>query len=63
MILGFLILVYAFAALVGVAGVIIGGLFSGLASAASWAFSGKGLVLGIVLGILIYYRNRRRNAD
>ena len=46
LIIGILFLVYVIAALIGVAGVIFGAVFSGIGSLISGIFSGKGLVIG-----------------
>lgn len=43
-------------------GMAIGGVFSGLSSLTSAAFSGSGLVIGIVIGMAAYcyFRNRKK---
>ena len=69
MIVGILFGVYVIAAVINVAGVIIGAVFSGIGSVIGGlfsltesAFTGEGLVAGIVLGILIFCRLKKRNA-
>ena len=48
--------------ILGLTGSVIGGIFSGLSSLASTAFSGGGLVIGIVIGLAAFYWFRNRNA-
>lgn len=48
----------------GLIGAVIGGIFSGLSSLASVAFSGSGLVIGIVIGLVaFYYFRNRKNTE
>ena len=47
----------------GLIGTIIGGIFSGLASLGSAAFSGRGLVIGIVIGLVAFYCFRNREKE
>ena len=64
MIVGILFGVYVIAAVINVAGVIIGAVFSGLGSVISGmfygAFSGESLVVGIMIGAA-WYLVRKRN--
>ena len=66
MMIGILFGLYALAAVIGVAGAMIGAVFSGagalIGSVFSGAFSGKGLVIGIALGLAWYYV-RKKNAE
>ena len=48
--------------ILSLAGTIIGGVFSGLSSVASKAFSGSGIVIGIVIGLAAFWYFRNRNA-
>ena len=50
------------AGLLSLAGCILGGIFSGLSTLASGAFSGSSLVVGIVIGVIAFYLLRNRNA-
>ena len=56
------IVVAVLSGILGVVGSIVGGVFEGLASLSSGAFSGGGLVLGIFIGLAAYYWFRKRNA-
>lgn len=63
LVIGIVVLVYAIAAVVRLAGLLIGGLFALLGAAVSGLFSGEGLLLGIAIGLaayLISHRNARR---
>ncbi len=48
--------------ILGLAGIAVGSVISGLSSLASSAFSGAGLAVGIVIGMaaFYYFRNRKR---
>lgn len=61
LVIGFVVLVYAIAAVIGLAGVIIGGVFSIFGSMVSAVFSGEGILLGIVIGMALYFWMKKRN--
>ena len=54
------IAVAVIAGILSLVGSIIGGIFEGLTSLASGAFSSGGLLLGIVIGLLFFYGFRKR---
>ena len=56
------IVIAVVAGLLSLAGCILGGIFSGLSTLASGAFSGSSLVVGIVIGVIAFYLLRNRNA-
>ncbi|MBR6164790.1 MAG: hypothetical protein IKQ45_02545 [Clostridia bacterium] len=65
MIVGILFGLYVIAAVINIAGVIIGALFSGIGSLIAGVFSGvcssEGLAVGIMLGALAVYCFRKRD--
>ena len=69
MIAGILFGLYVIVAVINIAGLILGAVFSGIVSVISGifsiteaAFTGEGLIVGIVLGIILFYRLKKRNA-
>ena len=58
-IVGVIFGIYVVLALLNVAGLIVGAVFSGMASLIAGAFSGEGIVLGIVIGLVWYYLSRK----
>ena len=56
------IVVAVLAGVLSLVGTVIGGIFSGLSSLGSDAFSGGGLVIGVILGVLAFYYIRNRKA-
>ena len=58
--IGALVLVYSTATLVGVMGVIISAVFSGVTSLFNGVSSGEGLAIGILIGLVLFFCIRRR---
>ena len=46
----------------GLFGMIVGGIFSGLSAVTETVFSGSGLAIGVVLGLALYLWMKKRNA-